>query len=93
MGATLAEYALIPLVTVAAFLDICPHTAQLIDLPWIMVGRQWKLDPLDLAVYVLAQKEGCTVDEYWIRYGEGTPENATRYVRRIRKLRAGTVAA
>lgn len=82
---TLAQWSLMTVHEVAAFLGVHEDTARSLPLPWVQVGRQKKLDPLDLAVHVLAEREGLTAEDYWDRHGEETPAHARRYVTRIRK--------
>ena len=59
-------------------------------IPPIDIGRgqkhEWRVDPIDVAVYVLAQREGITPAEFWERHGpEGTPEACRRMLARIRR--------
>ena len=90
MGQTLAAYSLVGVPVAARFLD-CSETqvrklAAAGILPGVPVGGTTKFDPLDLAVHVLAGREGVSREVYWERHGDATPENARRYVTRIRKL-------
>jgi excisionase family DNA binding protein len=91
-GETLAGYSLVSVRVAAGFLDCSePHLRKLIregELPGIAVGHLTKIDPLDLAVHVLAAREGVPAAEYWRRHGDATPEHAWRLVARIRRLRA-----
>lgn len=82
---TLAAYSLLTVREVAEVLRVSPDTARRRGLPWIRVGSQYRLDPIDLAVYLLAEKQGRTVEEVWDEHGEETPTHARRYVTRIRK--------
>lgn len=88
----LVSYPLMSTREVAAFLRIDKATVNrlFIDkaIPWVMVGSQYRVDPLDLAVYFLAGRDGISADEYWELHGEATPEYARRYFRRIMKLLA-----
>ncbi len=43
---------------------------------------------LHLCIYMLAQEEGRTVEEYWEEHGEAGVDHARRYIKRIRKLLA-----
>lgn len=85
---TMAAYALMDVKQVSAFLRVAPSTVRTLDLPWVHVGKQMKLNPLHLAVYMLAQEEGVTVEAYWAEHGEASVDHAQRYIRRIRKLLA-----
>lgn len=86
----LAGYSLMGIPEVASFLDCSePVARQMVAdevVPSVKVGKLWKVDPLDVAVYVLASKAGITAEEYWTMHGEATPEHARRLVQRIRKL-------
>lgn len=93
MGAALAAYSLVGTRVVAAYLDVSEQTARELDLPWVRVGHQWKVDPLDLIVHVLAGREGVSAEDYWERHGEAVPEHARRYIARIRKLETEATAA
>lgn len=90
MTETLAAYSLVSVKQAAHFLD-CSDTQvrKLIKagvLPAIRVGDMLKLDPIDLAVHVLAEREKVSREAYWARHGEATPEHARRYVARVRKV-------
>lgn len=53
-------------------------------IPTITVGKRQKVDPIDVAVHVLAEKEGTTSAAYWTRYGEAVAaKNARRYCMRV----------
>lgn len=89
MSETLAAYSLVSVKQAAHFLD-CSDTQvrKLIKagtLPGVRVGDMVKLDPIDLAVHVLASREGVDREEYWRRHGQQTAEHARMYVTRIRK--------
>lgn len=96
MGETLAAYSLVSTKVAAAFLDSTPPTVRKLVrdgvLPGIQVGAEIKLDPMDLAVHVLAARENVDRVTYWQKHGEATPEHARRYVARIRKLQAEQAA-
>lgn len=47
---------------------------------------EYRVDPLDAAVFHLAQREGISTEDYWERHGEATAEHAQRLVTRILKL-------
>jgi excisionase family DNA binding protein len=64
------------------------HIISLIDrgiLPGVRVGRLWRVDPIDLAVHVLAEREGITREEYWDKYDEDTSLHTRRLVRDWRR--------
>lgn len=90
MADTLAAYSLVSTKVAARFLDCsAPQVRKLVKdgtLPGIQVGADIKLDPIDLAVHVLAGRERLGREAYWKKHGEATPEHARRYVARIRKL-------
>lgn len=92
MGDALAAYSLVSTTVAARFLDCSPPQVRKLlkagVLPGVQVGAETKIDPLDLAVHVLAAREKVSREEYWRRHGEATPEHAWRYVARIRKLQA-----
>lgn len=80
----LAGYSLMGVPQVCAVLDCSEETLKtMVDrktLRPIMVGKRWKFDPVDVAVYMLAQKDGISSAEYWERYGPGRAcENARNY--------------
>ena len=89
-GLTLAAYSLVSLKVAAAFLDVKVETVKLMiqegELPAIPVRKRFKIDPLDLAVLVLASKAGITPREYWSKYGDDTPAHARLYFDHIRKF-------
>ena len=102
-GEVLAGYSLVGMAVVADFLDCCPTTARGMvrdptdpdddaPIPGIRVGSRLKVDPRELAIYVLAEIEGVTREKYLERHGEATQEHARRFVSRIRKLQAGLAA-
>ena len=87
---TLAAYSLVSLRVAAAFLDVKVETIKLMisegELPAIPVRKRFKIDPLDLAVLVLASKAGITPTEFWARHGDDTPAHARLYIDHIRKF-------
>ena len=99
-GEVLAAYSLVGMTVVADFLDCSLPTAREMvrdpadpsddaPIPGIRVGSRLKVDPRELAIYVLAEIEGVSREKYLERHGEATQEYARRYVSRIRKLQAG----
>ena len=50
---------------------------------------EYRIDPMDAAVFHLSQREGITSEEFWTKHGpEGTPELCRRFVTRIRRVQA-----
>ena len=50
---------------------------------------EYRIDPMDAAVFHLAEREGVTSEEFWKEHGpEGTPELCRRLVTRIRRVQA-----
>ena len=83
-------HALVGLPTVAKFLDVGRDVVnQLIEtgqLRVVMVGKRQKVDPVTLAVFVMAREQGMAPDQYWARHGESTMDHARRYFARLRRL-------
>jgi len=92
MGETLAAYALMRPHQVAAFLDLAVTTVkEMLDegvIPSIGDGKRRRVDPMDVCVYALAEREGVTVADYWLTHGDAVPDRAARYYRQILKLQA-----
>jgi len=89
----LPEYALMTLKELAAFLGVTPETAKqkLLagHLPWVRRGMSaYGIDPLDVMVYMLAEKAGQTMEEYWAEHGDRAVDLAWEYYRRIRRFRS-----
>lgn len=88
----LAGYSLMGATEVAEFLKVSPPVAREMirdgDLPSVPVGKHRKVDPIDLAVHVLAGREEITPEEYWKKHGDATPELARRYFRSVRRFTA-----
>lgn len=94
---TLAAYSLMSLQEFASFLRVDEDTAKkkLLagHLPWVNRGGSdgrplYGVDPIDAAVYILAERENRTFDAYWEEHGEETVTKAKRYINRIRQLQA-----
>lgn len=82
-------YSLMGVPECAALLDCTEDVARAIELPSVMVGKRRKFDPVDVAVYVLAGKEGIEAAEYWTRYSESDVlENVRRFYRRAKNVAA-----
>ena len=92
MGQTLAAYALMRPHMVGKFLDLSVMTVKdMLDkgvIPSIGEKKRRRVDPLDVCVYALAEREGITTEDYWRIHGEAVPERAARYYRAILKLQA-----
>jgi len=92
MGATLAAYGLMKPHEVASFLRLSVTTVKgMLDagtIPSIGDGKRRRVDPLDVCVYALAEREGVSVADYWLTHGEAVPERAARMYRAIRRLQA-----
>lgn len=90
MRELLPAYALLGTTEVAAFLSVGEDVArEMIDagtIPSVRVGKRRMVDPVDLVVYVLAEREKMTAEAYWQLHGEQTAELARKYVARIRKV-------
>ena|GEM_PF-2618391 len=94
---TLAGYSLMTLQEFAAFLGVDEDTAKkkLLagHLPWVNRGGSsdrplYGVDPIDAAVFVLAEREGLSFADYWKEHGEETVTHAKRYIIRIRGVQA-----
>lgn len=92
MSEVLAAYSLMSVADVAHCLGCSDrHVRTLVRrgvLPGIRVGELTKIDPIDVAVYMLAGRAGMTSAEYWQAHGEATPERARDLVATIRKATA-----
>jgi hypothetical protein len=93
MVQAIAGYALMGVPEFARLLDVDDDVAHgIVDsgaIPSLLIGKRKKLDPVDVAVYVLAVKERCSMPEYWQRYSEADVlENARRFYRHARTVAA-----
>ena len=97
MKDTLTHYPLMSVNELARFLNCSPdHARKLckggrVRCSDIRIGsrNEFRVDPLDAAVFHLAQTEGLSVEEFWERHGpEGTPERCARFVVLARKIQA-----
>lgn len=96
MGEVLAEYAMMKPSQLAKFLQCTDAQARnilkagLIPSMSISAGeggrKVYRVDPLDAAVFKLAEAEGVTPEKYWERHGEETVTYARRFIKRIRRL-------
>lgn len=97
MSDALVTYPLMTVPELAQFLRCSDdHARGLLEdrlIPFTDIGRgkkrEYRIDPMDAAVFHLAGREGLTTAEFAERHGpDGTPELCARYVRQIRKIQA-----
>lgn len=97
MRDTLAMYPLMTAHQFAQFLNCSDdHARELLKsgkVPFNDIGLgskpEYRIDPIDAAVFHLSQREGITSEEFWTKHGpEGTPEHCRRLVTRIRMVQA-----
>lgn len=97
MGLALSQYPLMTVGELAAFLQCSDdHARGLLEdgtIPSCDIGRgsrhEYRVDPIDVAVHLLAGREGITAGEFWERHGpQGTPEACQRLLARIRRAPA-----
>lgn len=88
----LPRYPLMGIPALAAYFGCHQDTASgMLDenvVPSVRIGKRRFVDPEDVAVYVLSQREGITAREFWERHGEATADHVRRYIGRIRKYLA-----
>jgi excisionase family DNA binding protein len=91
MRDALAGHSLMSIPEAARLLDCSePVVRRMVEdriIPSVPVGRQRKLDPIDVAVHILAGREDLSAAEFWRTHGEATPDLARRYVDRIIRAR------
>lgn len=92
MREILPAYALMTIPEVARFLGCSEEVARaMVDdrtLPSVQVGQRRHVDPIDVAVHVLAGRDGIDAAAFWERHGEQTAELARKYVARVRRMLA-----
>lgn len=98
MAETLAGYPLMTVRELAAFLrcsddhavGLCRDGAvRSVNIARTLKRAEFRIDPVDAAVYLLALQQGMTQPEFWEVHGpEGTVDVCMRLVRRIRKIQA-----
>ncbi len=50
---------------------------------------EYRIDPMDAAVFHLSQREKLTAEEFWEKHGpQGTPEHCRALINRIRRVQA-----
>ena len=84
---TLAAWTLMSTSEVASFLGVSVDTVKrLKGFPWAKVGGQYRADPVEVALWVLARREGLSPEDYRASHGEDeATERAIRYLRDIRR--------
>lgn len=96
----LAAYSLMTVSELASFLNKSPESVRRLlresRIPWVNVGvgrrSDPRVDPVDAAVFVLAEREGISAHEYWTKYGlKVCAERVGRYLTRIRAAQAPMV--
>jgi hypothetical protein len=93
MVESVAGYSLMGIPQMAALLGCKEDAARSLPIPRVMVGKREKVDPVDVGVYVLAEKEGISAGEYWQRYGEAqTVENVRRWYQHASRVKVETAA-
>lgn len=92
MREILPEYALLSVPEIAKHLgcgeDVAREMVEDGTLPSVPVGKRRFVDPVDLAVHVLAGREGIAAAAYWERHGDQTIEYVRKYIQRIRRVTA-----
>ena len=81
---TFASYPYMGVKHVAKALAVSQQKARELPLPWIRVGRTMlRLKPLHLAVYMMSQEVGMTVEEFWGQYQDRDEvlRKARQYIR------------
>lgn len=94
MRDVLASWSLMTPGEVAALLSVSEDQVQRLleagRIPSVNRGcgsrRSLAVDPIDAAVYVLAERDGITSEAYWERHGEAAVDRARKYVDRVRKM-------
>lgn len=86
----LASFAFMTVSDVAGVLGCSYKTAsKMVNeglIPTVTVGRERKVSPVDLVMYLAAQREGMdTVQEYQVRHGDQAVDRAMSYYGQIRK--------
>lgn len=93
----LVSYPLMTVQHLASFLECsADHTRGLLEdgaIPFCNIGRgkrrEYRVDPVEAAVFLLRQAEGLTRDEFWEKHGpNGTTELCRQLLNRIRRTAA-----
>ncbi len=91
MRELLPQYSLLTVPELGKFLGVGEDVARgMVDdgtIPSVRVGKRRHVDPIDAVVYVLAEREKVTTEDYWRRHGEATADHVARYLSRIRRVR------
>lgn len=93
MRRTLSDYALLTVPDAARFLKVsAPTVRRMIEdgrLPSISTLSHQKIDPLDLFLYVVAEREGMSVEAYVEKHGpERAADAARERYRMVRRFAA-----
>jgi len=96
IGDALASYALMKPHEVAKFLRLSDaKVREYLDrgvIPSIGEGKCRRVDPLDVCVYALAERDGVSMADYWLIHGDAVPDRAAALYRQIRKMQAALAA-
>ena len=49
--------------------------------------RNFGIDPMDAVIFLIADKQGHTVEEYWEKHGNKAADHARDYLERIRRFK------
>lgn len=86
----LPAYALLSIPQLAAVLGCGEDVArEMVDakvIPSIRIGARRMVDPMDAAVYVLAEREGVSVEDFWDAHGDAAVDLAKKYFARVRRF-------
>lgn len=86
----LPAYALMSVPQLAKHWDVSQDVVrQMLDsrvLPSIRIGGRRMIDPMDVAAYELAEREGITAAQFWADRGESAIDEIRKHVARIRRL-------
>lgn len=93
----LVDYPLMTVRELSSFLRCSvDHARGLLEdgvIPFVDIGRgarrEYRIDPVEAAVFVLRQAEGLSRDEYWSTHGpNGTVERCRQLLNQIRRVAA-----
>lgn len=86
----LPAYSLMSIPDLAHFLGVSEDVArEMVEdkvIPSIRVGSRRMVDPMDAAVYVLAEREGVSVEDFWDAHGDAAVDLAKKYFARVRRF-------
>lgn len=66
--------------------DVAREMVDSGKVPSIRIGGRRMIDPMDVAAYELAEREGITAAELWEKHGDATIDLMKKHVSRIRRL-------